>query len=99
MQAKNIYGWGQYSSILTIAAAGVPEQMSIPTTTNVGTEIVVTWEKPYDSSSLINAYNVYFRTANKQLYQNPACVVTGNPLPTTCSVPITSLIAAPFSLV
>jgi hypothetical protein len=43
MQAKNIYGWGQYSDILTIAAAGVPEQMAIPTTSNVGTNIVVAW--------------------------------------------------------
>jgi hypothetical protein len=73
--------------------------MAIPTTTNVGTEIVVVWQKPYDSSALITAYNVYFRGADKKLYKNPACVLTGSPLPLTCSVPITSLAATPFLLV
>ena len=72
--------------------------MAIPTTANVGTDILVTWTQPYDSSALITAYNVFFRSADKKLYSNSNCVVTGTPLPTTCTVPITSLTASPFLL-
>lgn len=42
--------------------------MAIPTTANVGTDIVVTWQKPYDSSALITAYNVFFRSSGKILF-------------------------------
>lgn len=99
LQAKNIYGWGEFSQTLAVAAAGVPEQMSIPVTTNVGTDIVVTWQQPYDTSAPITAYSVFFRGADRNLYQNSLCVVTGTPIPTSCTVSITSLIASPFFLV
>ena len=72
--------------------------MAIPTTLNVGTDIVVVWEQPYDSSALIIAYNVFFRSSDKKLYSNSNCVVTGSPLPKNCSVPITSLLSSNFSL-
>ncbi len=61
MQAKNIYGWGSYSIIKQIAAAGIPGQMDPPTTTNVGTNIAVTWVEPYDNSDAITAYQIYFK--------------------------------------
>jgi len=33
LQAKNIYGWGSFSNITAVAAAGIPQQIAIPTTT------------------------------------------------------------------
>jgi hypothetical protein len=73
--------------------------MAIPTTVNVGTNILVEWDEPYDSSALITAYNVFFRGSDKKLYNNTNCVLTGSPLPITCLVPIISLTASPFLLV
>jgi len=39
LQAKNIYGWGAFSDVTLIQATGIPEQMAIPTTANVGANI------------------------------------------------------------
>jgi hypothetical protein len=39
LQAKNVYGWGAFSPISTIAASGIPAQMSTPTTSNVGANV------------------------------------------------------------
>ena len=32
LRARNIYDWGPPSGLLEVAAAGVPEQMSVPVT-------------------------------------------------------------------
>lgn len=36
LQARNIYGWGDFSTPKSIAAAGIPEQMSIPSSASQG---------------------------------------------------------------
>lgn len=103
LQARNIYGWGVYSEIKAVAAAGVPEQMATPTTENQGTNVVVTWQEPYDNSDAISAYRIYFKGTDKSFYETVDCDVSssGSPptLPLSCSVPLTTLRAAPFNLV
>jgi hypothetical protein len=56
VRALNIYGWGPYSPIQTITAAGVPSQMQIPVTSLVGTGVRITFVAPSADGSPITAY-------------------------------------------
>jgi len=61
LQAKNIYGWGSFSSITAVAAAGIPQQIAIPTTTAQGANILVSWLEPYDESDPIKNYRLFVK--------------------------------------
>lgn len=39
LRAKNSYGWGPYSSEVTMVPSAVPSTMVAPTTSNVGTNV------------------------------------------------------------
>jgi len=91
LQAKNIYGWGSYSLNKQIAAAGIPEQMSIPITASLSTNILVSWIAPSDTSDEIVEYRVYFMARDGDFYETESCVTSADPLPQSCEVPMTVL--------
>lgn len=68
LQARNVYGWGTYSEIVAIAAAGIPGQMSIPQTTADGLNIIVSWQPPYDNSDYITDYRVFVKASNDEFH-------------------------------
>ena len=45
LRAKNVWGWGAYSEVVTIKAARVPSQMSAPATSvDAGSgDLVISW--------------------------------------------------------
>ena len=56
--AKNYWGWGSYSEILTITAASFPEQVSQPSTgiDEATGGLRVEWTEPFNNSAAVTAY-------------------------------------------
>mmetsp|Transcript_29136 Transcript_29136/g.28196 ORF Transcript_29136/g.28196 Transcript_29136/m.28196 type:complete len:163 (-) Transcript_29136:195-683(-) len=79
IRAKNIYGEGDYSNIVTLDAVGVPDKMSILTTANDGTDIKISWSAPYDNEDAISAYKI-FVLASDGSYQEDATNCDGSDL-------------------
>ena len=65
MRARNVYGWGAYSSTVTIQAASVPNQVvSLSTSIDSATGgIKVSWLNPYSNGDPITAYKVEYANA------------------------------------
>jgi len=61
VRARNIYGHGDFSSEATFEASDKPGKPTIPTVVLNGTNVEVTWVKPAENGSTINAYEVSFR--------------------------------------
>ena len=70
LRAKNIWGWGAYSTIVTIKAARVPSQMSAPATSiDVSTgDLVVSWIQPDEQGSSITSYFIEFGNADSSVW-------------------------------
>lgn len=60
VRAKNIYGYGIFSTELSILASDVPEEMPIMSTTISGTNVRVMWGAPGNKNSPIDAYDIVF---------------------------------------
>jgi hypothetical protein len=58
LRAKNVYGWGPYSSEFTILASDVPSQMAVPVTSIVGTDARIAWAAPSSNGEAITGYEV-----------------------------------------
>ena len=58
VKARNKWGWGDFSSTVTIAATGVPDQMSEATTTiDIATGgVKITWTQPDNNGATISSY-------------------------------------------
>jgi hypothetical protein len=101
VRAENAYGWGPYSTVTTVYAAGVPGQPYQPATAVVGTDVRVTWGPPGSEQAPISAYKVLIRRADGQFVAElTSCdgstqAVLGA---LACNVPLSILRAAPFSL-
>ena len=58
--AKNYWGWGEFSSILSITAASFPEQVEMATTgiDEATGGLRIEWTAPFDNSAAITDYLV-----------------------------------------
>lgn len=63
--AKNIYGCGEYSEIVTIRASSVPDTMNIVESVSVLQTIVVSWTAPYNGGEEIDLYDIQILTPSK----------------------------------
>jgi len=58
-RAKNIHGWGDYSSTLSLLAASVPSAPAAPTTSNEDTSVKISWAVPSSNGgSAITGYHI-----------------------------------------
>ena len=76
MQAKNIYGWGVYGQVQSVAAAGIPDQMQPPTIILNAADnryVLVSWIAPYDGSDAIIEYKIMFQSVDKSYYTTLEC--------------------------
>lgn len=58
VRAKNVNGYGPFSSELTITASSTPDTMSMVSVTRETTNIKFTWSAPDDGDSSITDYTV-----------------------------------------
>jgi len=63
VRAHNVHGWGPFSEVLSIRAAGRPLEPAPPTTVVNNENIRVSWVDPIDSAEQITQYLILF--ANK----------------------------------
>jgi hypothetical protein len=91
LQARNIYGWGEYSEVFSVAASGIPAQMAKPVTSHSAMNVKIDWVAPYDNSDIIIGYRIYIRGKDSQYYQTDSCLAETPPLPLSCEVPMLTL--------
>jgi hypothetical protein len=97
VRAKNLYGWGTYSSIQTIYTAQEPSKVTSITTTNSGLDVIVAWDEPTTNYSPILEYAIEIREADNDFSSTAECVGT-DPSLRTCTIQMSTLRAAPYSL-
>lgn len=61
VRAKNIYGWGSYSAITSIFTAEEPEQVTNIQTIVDGTNVIISWDEPFDNYDPIVEYLIEIR--------------------------------------
>ena len=103
-RAANIYGWSEYSPTASIVAATVPTAPTGVGSNNVGTQIVITWDAPSNSGGngiSIDQYAITIQGADGVYRQDSTACNGAEPTITasrSCEVPMSHLLAAPFSL-
>ena len=63
IRAKNIWGWGSFSSTTSIVASAVPAQMAAPVTSvDIPTgDLVIDWTAPENNGSPVTMYQIKIR--------------------------------------
>lgn len=87
VRARNIYGYGEYSPVLTIVPHDVPGKTGIPTVALSGsddTAVEVSWALPNEHSSPITKYEILFMQANGDFV----------PEPTNCDGAVSAIVTA-----
>ncbi len=66
IRAKNYWGYGPFSSVITIKASAAPNQVSVPMTSIdvLSGGIRVNWAAPYANSEVIDQYLVEAQQTN-----------------------------------
>jgi hypothetical protein len=64
IRARNIYGYGQFSSVFLIEASNLPGKPIIPTVGLNQTNVVIIWQAPYSHYAPIDMYEILFMTFN-----------------------------------
>lgn len=102
VQARNIMGYSEFSSQVSIRAAGIPDQPTAPTTTINGNYVDVAWTAPYDGGSDILSYTIKLKQSDGTTFtaESTDCVGSDPTVmsTTTCSVQISTIRSAPFSI-
>lgn len=103
IRAANVYGYGAYSTALSIEAAQEPDQVaqSSLASTIVASDVAVSWAAPDANHDPITAYLVLFQQSDGQFSEEAThCPSTDASLAAAlaCSVPLSVLRAAPYSL-
>lgn len=64
VRARNVHGWGSFSTETSIKAAQIPNQMStVLTSIDVPTgAVLITWTKPHDGYQSITNYLIEIQT-------------------------------------
>lgn len=98
VRAKNIYGWGPYSAVATIAASSVPDAMATVTTSVVSGEVKINFAAPGDNGDTITGYDLEIRYSDGTTYaeETTNCDGSDGTIKTNmyCTIPMTLLRAA-----
>jgi hypothetical protein len=103
VRAANVYGFGEYSTSLSIEAAQEPDQVTQSTLTSevVGADVAFAWVGPGSNYDAITAYRVLIGQSDGT-YSEESTYCPSNEASLastlTCSVPLSILRAAPYSL-
>jgi hypothetical protein len=101
VQAINSHGYSDYSEVLQLLCAHVPAKPATPVTNTVNENVVVSWYEPSAHGSPILSYQVFIRKKDGTFHfadadcDGSTAEALSNFL---CSIPLTTLIEAPYSL-
>lgn len=102
VQARNSYGFSDYSNEISVLAAQMPERPLAPNTTINGPLVDIDWHAPFDNGSPIIGYTILIRKSDNVTYETEVTSCDGsNPTivsNTICQVPISTLKSAAFDL-
>ena len=96
-----MFGYSVFSQIISILAAQAPTQPTAPTTTISGNSVLIDWVQPNQNGSPITSYFVFIQQNDLSFGVDLAncdgstATIVAN---AGCSVLISTLTAAPFSL-
>lgn len=86
---------------ITVLCATIPSVPAPPTTTNLNNLIVVSWNAPSGNGLVITSYTILIQTITGSFVQDSTYCVGYNPTivaTTTCTIPMSVLYSAPYSL-
>jgi hypothetical protein len=103
VKARNSVGYGDLSQEIAILAAQIPDIPNAPTTTiSDRWNVVIDWTAPYNGGTPITSYTIEIRTTDAQVYAIDSTDCNGADstimAETQCTVLVSTLRAAPFSL-
>jgi len=104
VRAKNMWGWGEYSSVLTAAPSAAPEQMGPVVTALEPTTgaVALSWTPPADNAAPITAYSIEVLDHDGLAWSEEGTHCDGSTAAvraaSRCTIPMATLSAAPFSL-
>jgi hypothetical protein len=104
VRAENVYGFGEWSDAATIRAAGEPDQVAWASLASVvsGGDVRLLWDAPDPDSDVLTGYLVQIRQANgaysAQLTYCDGLTSAAILASHSCTLPLTVLRAAPYSL-
>lgn len=97
VKARNIYGFGAFSSDFSIKASTVPSTVSSITTSTVNPDISIAWVAPADGNEVIDYYQVLLYIPSTATFVEDITKCSGaDPVimaATTCSIPISYLVS------
>ena len=102
VQSGNAFGLSAYSAQLDLLCATYPLAPISPTTVNLNSNVIVSWTAPSTKGIPITSYSVYFRKSDLTFgLLTSSCDGSNSAIMTarSCTVPLSSLTAAPFNLV
>lgn len=104
VRARNVFGWGPFSAVTYIQAACAPAAPLAPVTAiDAATGgLVITWQAPNNDGSPITAYVIDIADVTSTTWSTAASCNGADPLVVaalTCTVPMSTLTAAPFNYV
>ena len=100
-RVRNVYGWSEYSQVLTAVATRVPSKPQQPSTTNSGTAITIAWVEPYNGGSPILDLTVEVRGQDGTFHEELLYCDAGETdtrSDSYCVIPMSQLTASPFNL-
>ena len=97
VQARNIYGYGPFSSLSSIKTTSVPYTMAAPVTTGTGIDIELTWTEPSTGGESITAYQIKIYVPSTLTYVEDLTYCDGSSAAKvatkTCVFPMTYLVS------
>jgi len=102
VQSRNDFGYSNFSASVSILAAQYPDQPAAPTTVLQNTSVLISWSAPFNEGSPITSFKIQIRQNDNSSYSLDLTDCDGSQLAlltaTQCSVPVSVLRGAPFSL-
>lgn len=103
VRAHNVHGWSEWSDLLEIKAAGLPEQPLPPTTSINNNNVKVSWVDPIDNEEAITQYRVVLALADHVTYVEATEYCDGSDPVIfelkTCDIPLANFKALPYEYV
>lgn len=103
VESRNSYSYSPYSETITLLCAFKPDPPLVITTTNTANTVTVDWDEPINNGYVIHKYRFYILQSDGTTYGEESLKCDGTDTTIVnarqCQIALTTLRAAPFSLV